>query len=172
MHKLRGWKESWLLPGRGWGWGMEGGGVRTAREAQMWFVQAESCSYTSSPLPLQALETGTLGCALRETSSHPTVRRKGQTSGTEPGQVRADRAGRRRLARAVLPSSLCPRGLSLARGYIWGLPSCGCSLQPTGLFGDQPPGEGPDSAGHKAWMPPWTPCSLGEWSVTAMVQGM
>lgn len=55
----------------------------------------------------------------------------------EADQVSAEKAGLRPAAKTVLPGLLCPRGLSIARGYILDLPSYGCSLQPTGQFGDQ-----------------------------------
>lgn len=109
----------------------------------MWILQAESCSSLLSPLPLQALRQGHFVVFSGKPAPFTPSGFGGQNLTGETGQTRAENAGLRHAAKAVLPRGLC-EGLFFARGYILDFPSRGCSLQHTSLFGNQTPCDGLD----------------------------
>lgn len=116
--QARGRKESWRLPGRG------PGRAQGWRMLSCGFCRQKSAAILLSRLPLQALETGTLGCTTFSGKPAPFTPsgRKEQTSQRETGRASAEEAGLRQAAKAVLPSPLCPEASPLPEDIFWIFP--------------------------------------------------
>lgn len=110
------------------------------------------------------LETGTLCCALRETSILTPSGLEEQTSRSETDRSgKAEKSGLRLAAKAVLPSLLCPGASPLPEDTFWILPPMGALSSPQACLATR--------LQVMSWAVGWshgldailTPCSLDGW---------